>query len=177
MDISQNYFELFQLPLACRPDPGHLALKYRELQKAVHPDRFAGGAERQQRLAVQYAAYVNEAFATLKDPLKRFIYLLSLAGRTLNREQTAMVDPAFLMAQMALRERLAELADNPDPQLFRQLTDEVEQALDELADEFARLWSRASPEALDQAEKVVQKMQFMVKVAAELEPLDPDWLD
>ncbi|WP_263078833.1 Fe-S protein assembly co-chaperone HscB [Endozoicomonas sp. Mp262] len=178
MDITQNYFELFQLPVSCQLDHGKLALKYRELQKTVHPDRFAGDAHRQQRLSVQYAAYVNEAFDTLKLPLKRFIYLLNLAGLSVDMEQNTVMDPEFLMEQMALREQMAELRGLPDPEAgIDRLINAVEDSLDELSEEFERLWVQGQSEHLKQAETVVQKMQFMVKVAAELEQLESELLD
>ncbi len=178
MDITLNYFELFQLPVACELDSKQLALRYRELQKAVHPDRFAGDAGRQQRLSVQYAAYVNEAFETLKSPLSRFIYMLQLADREVSMEQNTVMDPAFLMEQMSLREAVGELRDNPNPEPeLDRLIDQVQSSLNAFIAEFNHLWVSGTPENLDQAEAVVRKMQFMVKVAAELEQLESELLD
>ena len=41
LDFSKNYFELFGLPLDYSVDTSALADSYRNLQRVVHPDRFA----------------------------------------------------------------------------------------------------------------------------------------
>ena len=178
MDITLNYFELFQLPVSCELNSSQLALRYRELQRAVHPDRFAGDADRQQRLSVQYAAYVNEAYTTLKAPLTRYIYMLQLAGRQVDLEKNTMMDPVFLMEQMTLRESVAELREKAKPDVeLDNLIEQVDGSIEALGDDFSRLWAQGRPEDLEQAEVVVRKMQFMVKVAAELEQLESELLD
>lgn len=176
--MDRNFFELFQLPVACDVDRQLLARRYRELQKAVHPDRFAGDSERQQRLSVQYAAFVNEAFNTLKTPLTRNIYLLKLAGRSVDMEKNTVMDPAFLMEQMELREAVAELREEkgPEPELERLMT-RVEQETDAFQAEFNTCYEAGGEQSLEQAEAVVRKMQFMVKLASELEQLESELFD
>lgn len=178
VDLTRNYFELFQLPVSCEVDARKLASHYRELQKAVHPDRFAGDTERQQRLSVQYAAHVNEAFNTLKEPLSRAIYLLKLSGRDLDMENNTVMDPAFLMEQMELREAASDLktADRSEAE-FDRLMSRVDEGVEDLLGQFQGHWQSGTEQDLDQAETVVRKLQFMVKLAAELEQLESQWLD
>ncbi|WP_435338056.1 hypothetical protein, partial [Acinetobacter sp. LH3_13] len=40
----------------------------------MHPDRFADASEREQRLALEQSASLNEAYQTLKSPTKRARY-------------------------------------------------------------------------------------------------------
>jgi len=80
MDIAQNFFELFGLDASFDLDLQLLSERYRELQREHHPDRHAHKGEREQRLAVQATAHLNEAFETLKTPLLRAQYLLKLEG-------------------------------------------------------------------------------------------------
>ncbi len=178
VDLTGNYFELFQMPVACEVDLQQLARQYRELQKAVHPDRFAGESERQQRLSVQYAAHVNQAYDTLRSPLLRMIYLLKLSGRELEMENNTIMDPVFLMEQMELRESLADLhhSENPEPELERMMARADADMETYLAD-FKSLWQVGGQDELNKAEAVVRKMQFMVKLAAELEQLESQLLD
>ena len=114
VDFSKNYFELFGLPVGFRLDKAALSERYRELQRVVHPDRFASGSDQERRISLQQATLVNEAFESLKDPLKRAQYLLQLNGiHDEGRETTK--DTAFLMEQMELREALAEARHQADP--------------------------------------------------------------
>ena len=69
--------------LACRQsyalDRDQLDAAYRELQNTVHPDVCAH-PEAEQRVAMQWATRVNEAYQTLKHPVDRGVYLLHLQG-------------------------------------------------------------------------------------------------
>ncbi len=178
VDLTKNYFELFQLPVSCDVDRKLLTANYRELQKTVHPDRFARESERQQRLSVQYTSYVNEAFEALKTPLSRSIYLLKLAGCDVDMENNTIMDPVFLMEQMTLREAVSELSEQSEPEweLDRLMT-RVDSDMDQYLEEFSSLWQAGGEKNLKQAESVVRKMQFMVKLATELEQLESKWLD
>ena len=108
MELTQNHFELFGLPVAFDVDAQQLAERYRELQRILHPDRYANASDRERRLSIQHAAQVNEAFQTLKSSLRRARYLLQLKGVEFDDEKETHLDPAFLMEQMELREALAD---------------------------------------------------------------------
>lgn len=178
VDLTKNYFELFELPVSCQVDEQRLSSQYRAVQRAVHPDRFAGDSERQQRLSVQYASYVNEAFNTLKHPLSRAIYLLKIAGRDVDMERNTIMDPQFLMEQMELREEVSDIKSHSDPeQELERLVDRVDRDIDAHLRQFETFWGAGTDKELDQAEAVVRKMQFMVKLAAELKQLESELLD
>ena len=84
-----------------------LADRFFELQKEVHPDRFASRPDQEKRLAMQWTTLINTASDTLKSPLKRAIYLLGLRGVEL--AENPQLPPEFLMEQIELRERLEEI--------------------------------------------------------------------
>ena len=96
------HFALFELQPSFRLDLEQLATRYRELARGVHPDRFADASEREQRLALERSASLNEAYQTLKNPPKRARYLLAMNGGELPIEVTVH-DPDFLMQQMQWR--------------------------------------------------------------------------
>ncbi|ENM5897987.1 co-chaperone HscB [Vibrio mimicus] len=110
-----NYFELFGLPIQFELDGSLLSSQFRTLQKRFHPDNFATASERDRLLAVQQAAQINDAYQTLKDPIRRAEYLLSLQGIEMNAEQQTLQDPMFLMEQMELREELESVTSCADP--------------------------------------------------------------
>ncbi|MDZ4262005.1 MAG: Fe-S protein assembly co-chaperone HscB, partial [Pseudomonadota bacterium] len=109
MDFHQNYFELFGLPVSYDLDDNALTERYRDLQKVFHPDHFASASDQERRLSLQQAAQINSAYDTLRDPLARARYLLTLQGLEYNDESSTIRDMEFLEEQMELRERLADI--------------------------------------------------------------------
>jgi molecular chaperone HscB len=106
MNLSQDHFELFKVPARFAVDGAALELRYRELQREVHPDRFAAAPDAERRVSMQLATRVNEAYQTLKSPLKRAVYLLQLRGVDPKFETDTAMPAEFLMEQMSWRERI-----------------------------------------------------------------------
>src|SRR5205814_6968202 len=125
IDFSRNYFELFGLPARFGCDPVSLERAYRRLQSEVHPDRFASGSDQDKRLALQSSARVNEAYRSLKDPVLRAQYLLSLNGIDALSETDTQLPMEFLEQQLERREMAAEAAARNDSQAIASIVDDV----------------------------------------------------
>jgi molecular chaperone HscB len=108
MKLDSDDFELFGIPRLHALDRTALDARWRVLQGEVHPDRFAIEGAAAQRVAMQWAVRVNEAYQRLKDPLKRAAYLCELAGARIDAESNTTMPTAFLMQQMEWREALDE---------------------------------------------------------------------
>ena len=107
--MKQNYFELFQIPIGFAIDEADLALRHRAVIEKVHPDRFASKSPMEQRLALQWSTFANEAFDTLRAPVARARYLLQLNAPELTGENVRVNLPqTFLMQQMEWRETLED---------------------------------------------------------------------
>jgi molecular chaperone HscB len=111
MKITDDDFTLFGLAPQHALDRGALDQRWRELQGEVHPDRFAAEGVAAQRVAMQWAVRVNEAYQRLKDPLRRAAYLCDLRGVPVDAERNTAMPGAFLMQQMSWREALEDAAD------------------------------------------------------------------
>jgi molecular chaperone HscB len=92
-------------------DRAELDRQWRTLQAAAHPDRFVSEGSAAQRVAMQWAVRINEAYARLKDPLKRAAYLCELRGVPIDPTSNTAMPPSFLMQQMDWRESLDEAID------------------------------------------------------------------
>jgi len=103
-DSKADYFAVLGVERRYELDMAELERRYRELSRAVHPDRFATADARARRASLQRSVQLNEAWRTLKEPFRRAEYLLSLAGVALAKE----VPPALLMETLELREELGE---------------------------------------------------------------------
>ncbi len=110
MNLGDDDFTLFGLPQRHALDRAELDARRRDLQARVHPDRFASEGAAAQRIAMQWAVRVNEAYQRLKDPLSRAAYLCQLRGEAVDAERNTAMPAAFLMQQMEWREAL-EAAD------------------------------------------------------------------
>ena len=164
---NQNYFELFQLAESFEIDPASIKEKYRELQNQTHPDRFSGAEETEKLRTIQINSFVNEAYNTLKSPLRRAGYLLQL--RVIDTEQASQSDLGMelLMEQMQLREKLTELpTDESALTELEAMKREVKDRLQNSQEKFGRHFES---EELQSAKQTFFELQFLQKLLVEIE--------
>lgn len=173
--LDKNYFEIFGLPESFQLDLSDITQRYRQLQQQLHPDRFASASDQERRLSVQTAALVNEAFQTLKDPVRRGRYLLQLHDIDTGEESDTAMEPAFLMEQMELREALdqARQDDNPLARLGA-LENEVSAAFEHRVARLEACFAAGAEEDLKTARNIVRELQFLQKMQGEIEHLEED---
>jgi molecular chaperone HscB len=167
--LPANYFELFEIPASYDVDLDRLQHRYRELQKAVHPDKYASAGSHERRLSMQQTSLINQALQTLKSPVERAVYLLQLRGVDFAMDNQTTMDAAFLMEQMEMRERLEAVRDQADPlaELDRMLLD-CRAGMSRIADDFKAAYAS---DRLDDAKEAVRKLQFLHKASKEVEDL------
>jgi molecular chaperone HscB len=164
MNITDDDFTLFGLPRRFALERSALDARWRQLQAEVHPDRFAAEGAAAQRVAMQWAVRVNEAYARLKDPLARGAYLCDLAGVPVQAENNTAMPVDFLMQQMQWRESLDEAAT----------ADQV-QAIDEAVAAHERQRLAALAAALDErgdaqaAAGEVRALMFVARFRADID--------
>ncbi|MEN8214676.1 MAG: Fe-S protein assembly co-chaperone HscB [Pseudomonadota bacterium] len=170
LDLSKNYFELFGMPVGYVIDIQKVQKRYRDLQRVVHPDRYVNATEQEQRLALQGAAYINEAFETLKDPLRRAQYLLTLHDVDFDPETETTTDTGFLMEQLELREELSEIPRQAEPlEAATRFMERVSTMFNRLISSIAIDFEMPDAKQLEEAREKVRKMQFLKKLHAEAE--------
>ena len=108
VNFQSTDFELFDIPAQFSQDRAILDSRWKELQREAHPDKFAAQGAAAQRVAMQWSVRINEAYARLKDPLKRAIYMCELNGAPINAHTNTTMPPAFMMMQIEWREALEE---------------------------------------------------------------------
>lgn len=180
MAQTQTHFELFELPVSFDLDLQDLSSRYRELQRAVHPDRFANASDRERRLSVEKAAIINDAYQILKSPQRRARYMLELQSVSFDDEKDMALDPGFLMEQIELREALAEVRETNDPHaalnaIMTDIAQRISKVLESIAEQF-------KTEQLDDQQKqsikqLVHKMQFLNKLQQEAEFQEENLMD
>ena len=171
VNLTDNYFDLFGIPVAFDLDLGILAERFRRLQQAVHPDKYASASDQERRISMQQSTRVNEAYQTLRDPLTRARYLLLLNNAEIKGE--THMDPEFLMQQMQLREALERTQTSADPvEELISIGDEVDALYKKLIDELTELFASGVQENTDAIKTRVQRLQFINKLKNEISALE-----
>lgn len=172
MDFNQNYFEIFGLPVEYRLDTDLLADRFLDLQREVHPDRFAASPDQEKRLAMQWATLLNTAKETLKSPLSRAIYMLGLQGVEL--EENPVLPPEFLMEQIELREQLEEIEDGDgDLDSLDAFKKRLSSVMSDVQDGF----NAAIDSDTKKAETIVYELQFLTRLMVSANRLEEKLLD
>ncbi|MDK9720921.1 MAG: Fe-S protein assembly co-chaperone HscB [Rhodospirillales bacterium] len=143
-------------------DLSELERHYFGFQRRLHPDRFAGKSGKEKLHSQQQAMALNEAYETLKDPLKRAVYLLKLKGRKLDDADGATIsDPKLLMEQMEAREALMEADSAQEVKAILARTEsDIAFAVDDLSQAFQAA-------CLMGAEKLVLRLKYLIRLSDE----------
>ena len=175
VDISsQNYLEIFALEDTFHLDMPRLTHEYRQLQARYHPDKFVGADDRERRVALQYTSILNDAYETLKSPLRRAAYLLSLHGVDPEENVQAHLGGDFLLRQMQLREELEEIEQSESMEQLDAFKAQVEEETDTYISRFAGLYAEGQ---YNEAKPVYSRLQFLCKLHSEVDETEEKLLD
>lgn len=161
----QNHFDLFQLPPQFAIDVDALDAAYHEVQNRVHPDKFVHASSVEKRVAMQWATRANEAYQTLKSPLKRAAYLCELHGVDLQTESNTAMPLAFLMQQMEWREALDDARLAKDMAGLDHVDAELRVARKE---QLVQIGTALDAEDFTQAALGVRQLMFLEKLGHEI---------
>lgn len=166
LNLNQNFFELFGLPARFALDTDKLERAYREIQTAVHPDRFAHASEADRRASMQWATHANEAYQTLRSPIKRAAYLLRQRGVEPQFETNTAMPLEFLLEQMRWREAIEEASGSADVRALDLLSSRLGEELKHLYGEVGvQLDERGD---LAAAGDTLRKLMFLEKLGSEI---------
>jgi molecular chaperone HscB len=158
-----DYFSFFDLPRRLTLDVPALEKQFYTLSRKLHPDRFASKSAAEQEAALAQSSQLNDAYRTLKDPILRTQYLLTLEGVELEEQSKAATDAARATGEqkkqivppelleevfelnMQLQEmRAARQMGEDEPELRRDLMtakDAFDAKMVETQSELEQLWS------------------------------------
>ena len=89
-----DYFAFFGLPRKLNLDVAQLEREFYELSRKLHPDLNARADKREQEWSLEQSSLLNDAYRTLKDPIKRTQYLLGLEGVELEEQSKSATEKA-----------------------------------------------------------------------------------
>ena len=89
-----DYFAFFGLPRKLTVDVPQLEKDFYELSRKLHPDLSARASAREQEWSLEQSSMLNDAYRTLRDPIKRTQYLLRLEGIELEEQSKSATEQA-----------------------------------------------------------------------------------
>jgi molecular chaperone HscB len=152
-DRGTDLFAVLGLPRRFGLDLAAAEAAFKERSRQLHPDRFAKADPRARRASLGRTVQLNEAWRTVRDPVRRAEYLLALGGYVIGAEEGASrpadahetdtagagatagrvrigAPPALLMEILELREELGEAREAGDSGRVAALFEGVRQRSD-----------------------------------------------
>jgi molecular chaperone HscB len=158
-----DYFAFFSLPQQLNLDVALLEREFYKLSRKLHPDLYAREGKAKQDWSMEQTSLLNDAYRTLKDPIRRTEYLLHLQGVELEEQskkatekarasgdiKKQVVPPDVLEEVFELNMQLEELRMNKkvgqdDPALVKELEAQrasLENKHEALLDELKTYWN------------------------------------
>ena len=89
-------------------DLNKLKKSYRIIQAEIHPDKFVSASQIEKEQSLIKSTEINDAYQTLKNPIKRARYLIRINLNS--KENNSTLCPDFLMQQMEWEEHLESIS-------------------------------------------------------------------
>ncbi len=182
-----DHFAVLGVPRRWHLDAALLAERHLALTRELHPDRFAQASPRERLMSLERTTAINDAYRTLRDPIRRAEYILSLAGighgdhSLAQGHESAPTDPEFLEEIMHVRERMMELdlggghgRESPEAVAIRAGAEAKIAAIDQrIADQFA-VWEQDPGAAGSQAilldiDRCLAQRRYYINIVREIE--------
>jgi molecular chaperone HscB len=143
--MASSPFDVLGIEPRFSVDLGAIEKRYRELARVVHPDKHTAGGAAERRRAMARAVDLNEAWRTVRDPVRRAEALLRLRGADRAEGQEPKASPELLMEVMELREELGDARAASDVARVRALATSVAEREASLLARLAESFDGAAP--------------------------------
>jgi len=165
LDQSRNYFELLGLPTKFEIDEQLLSHNLKQMQRFLHPDKFATRPENEQQYSQDASSLLNEATKILRDPYLRAVYLLKLetGDHSFDEEKdlpTDNLNNEFLGEMMELNEIIAG-GSSVDCKEIVQINDKIKATIDKLTKSIAKAFENGSH---DEVKQHLAQLKFFTNI-------------
>jgi len=92
--VPVDYFTFFGFPRKLNLDTAELEKEFYALSRRLHPDVFGQADTQERSWSLEQSSMLNDAYRTLKDPIKRTEYLLRLEGIELGEQSKQATEKA-----------------------------------------------------------------------------------
>jgi molecular chaperone HscB len=179
-----NPFETLGIEPRFALDLSLVEKRYRDLAKVVHPDRHVAGSRLERQRALSKAVDINQAWQTVRDPIRRAEALLHLRGVALGEENARKASPELLMDIMELREELADAKATKDTARMDELRDRVQVRERKLLDTLGELFDQQpsdnadnNVEVLETCQRNLNEMRYVRRFLEEVRAIEDELLN
>ena len=177
--MASDHFDLLGLPRRYRLDSRELEQRYQNLAKETHPDRFAGAGDVERRQALLKSTALNEAYRTLRDPLRRAAYLVALHGVPIDSQDREGRSPVTLPTEflghfLTLREEFDEAPAERAAALRVEAQDERAALAKRLEATLEDLGDAPAPAQVQAAAQLLLQLRYYDRFLGELEAGDEE---
>jgi molecular chaperone HscB len=178
MQDSQDPFAMLGVERRFDLDLKVLEKTHRELSRALHPDKYAQAGASERRAVLEKAASVNEAWRTVRDPIKRAEALFQLAGIKVGEDNEPKSTTAFLMEVLEEREALADARAAKDlakvHAIGEAMTKRADATQKKLADGFAALSSPPERAVVEKLVPLLGELRFYKRFLDEVAAIEEE---
>lgn len=160
-----THFQLLGLLREFEVDRNDVDLRFKTLQRRLHPDLHSLAPTDVQDLAMRHSARLNEVVADLRSPLRRATYWMRLNGVSVLEEEHRMDDMEMMMEVMELNEQIADATTRAEVDTIASANEASISAVE------AKLASIFSKKDWDAARVQVERLQMYTKIGERLR----DW--
>jgi molecular chaperone HscB len=170
-----DFYEIFGLPRSLNLSLDDLQKRFYELSRQLHPDRFMQKPEAERLRALDMSSALNDGYRTLKDPIKRGQYLLTLEGFDIGEQRSKDVPPELLEEVFELNMALEEMRGGDDsarPQLEaaeKNFGGMLAASDQELAALFVKYDAAQSQNVLGQVRNVLNRRKYISNLVSEVQ--------
>src|SRR2546422_1398235 len=160
--VPVDYFTFFGFPRKLNLDTAALEKEFYALSRRLHPDMSAQAESQEREWSLEQSSQLNDAYRTLKDPIKRTEYLLRLEGVELEEQSKTATEAARATGQV--KKQVVP------PDLLEEVFD-LNMQLEEL--KMQKKMGEDDPSLIEEIGR--QKLELEEKHEALLEGLKRDW--
>ncbi len=177
-DAGVDRFAALGLPRRFDVDLGAAEAAYKDLSRQFHPDRFAKADPRARKASLARTVQINDAWRTVKDPLRRAEYLLELAGYALaggeksaemSKTRKVSAPPLFLVEIMELRDELAAAQQAGDAVKVAFMSDDMRGRAATAMKTIGTSIDGGTPENLDEAARALMSLRYYQRFLDEVQ--------
>jgi molecular chaperone HscB len=134
-----DYFAFLGLPRKLRLNERELEKRFYALSRQLHPDYFMNASPKEQQASLEQSSELNDAYRTLREPIPRIQYLLSLEGY---KEAEKKAPPDLLEEVFELNMQIEELKaakEAADGDSVAEAAQALQEALSHLRERMAKI--------------------------------------